>query len=428
MAFSSQITALLTQRGFIVVIIFRTLTLLILIQLLSGCNVVNILKLRNANNDIEPLWHTTENQFPIATDYIGEKVFVYGSINGVDGFKFMIDTGASFTFLFDTPKVVALKLAEGYKLNLGGWGDEQDSLGHQINMTSLRFSALEVKNFQGAFVKMSKTPYFASSEELIYDGVIGHDLLRHFVWTFDKQANQVTVANVPHAAKSNTQTLPFDTFMSKISIDGHIDFGNGHQIDHEFIIDTGSRHYFKLSSAYPENNEITLPSAQVTAADFGLNGKAEHQRVTLPQINLGDIQFNNIKTNIIKHDDEDELWVIGNAALNQFRTTVDYQTSNIYLEPYENQIFKSRYNLLGLEVRKLLSGNFIVRYVMPDLPAKKADFKVGDIITQVNGISAKNISKDQWLTISATPEKHEICRESFACKSVQTEHIKGYSN
>lgn len=409
---------------------FRTLiiSLSLITLMISGCNVVNILKLRNANNDVEPIWSHSDSKFAIDTDYIGEKVFIYGTINGVDGFKFMIDSGASFTYLLDTPKVIALNLPQGYELNLAGWGDEQDSLGHQTSMKSLKFGGLEVNDFQGAFLRMSKTRYFESADELIYDGIIGHDLLRHFVWTFDKKANQVSVANKPHIPQGETTALPFDTFMTKISIEGNIDFGNGHQIEHEFIIDTGSRHYFKLSSEYPKANDVKLPNGQVTAADFGLSGKAEHQRVTLPKITLGDILIKNIKTNIIENDDEDDYWVIGNATLNQFITTIDYQTSQIYLQTYQQQAFKSRYNLFGLEVRKLLSGNFLIRYVMPDLPAMASGFKVGDIITQVNGINAKDISKDKWLSLSATPGEYEICRQSLPCIKLQSQHIDGYSN
>lgn len=407
--------------------ISRVIFISLLMFVVSACEVINVLKLRNANNDIEPQWHSYNSQLLLVTDYIGEKVFIYGTINGVNGFKFMVDTGASFTYLFDTAKVKSLKLPIGYELNLSGWGDDQDSLGYQTSMKSLQLGKLQVNNFQGAFLKVSQTPYFINSQELIFDGVIGHDLLRHFAWTFDKKNNQVTVSNKPHVPKVNSQVLPFDTFMTKISIEGKIDFGQGHQKNHEFIIDTGSRHYFKLSSAYPESNQIKLPSAQVTAADFGLSGKAEHQRVTLPSIQLGNIKLNRIKTNIIVTDDEDDYWVIGNAALNQFITTIDYQTSKMYLLPYDGEHFISRYNLLGLETRKLLSGNFIVRFVMPNLPANIAGFQVGDIITSVNGKQAKNISKEHWLELSATPGRYSICQIGSQCKSIESKHIEGYS-
>jgi len=69
-----------------------------------------------------------------------------------------------------------------------------------------------------------------------------------------------------------------------------------------------------------------------------------------------------------------------------------------------------------------------VRYVMPELPAITSGFTAGDVITRVNGIDAKNISKDLWLSISATPGKYEICRESLPCENLESKHIKGYSN
>lgn len=406
---------------------FRVISAMLLILSLSGCNVINVLKLRYANDDVQPSWHTSKNEMPLKTDYIGEKVYVYGTINGVDGFKFLVDTGASFTVLFSTPKVLSLNLPKGNDLGLAGWGDDQKSVAHQITMDSMKFGEMEVGTFQGALIQASGTQYFLSSEELIYDGVIGHDLMRHFVWTFDKKAKQVTLANQPFSPSAHSQALPFDTFMSKISVQANIDFGNGHQIDHDVIIDTGSRHYFKLSSAYPESNEVVLPSAQVTAADFGLSGKAEHQRVTLPRLSLGDIELNRIRTNVIKADDEDDYWVIGNGVFNHFITTVDYQTSTLYLTPYENHTFTSRYNLLGMEVRKLLSGDFIVRYVMPDLPANRAGLKKGDIITMVNKVDAKHITKDKWLTLSNTPSTYDICLSSSHCVTLQSKHIEGYS-
>ncbi len=340
----------------------------------------------------------------------------------------MIDTGASFTYLLDTPKVIALDLPQGYELNLSCWGDEDDSLGYQTEMKTLKFGELEINDFQGAFLQMSKTRYFERPDELIFDGVIGHDLLRHFVWTFDKKTNQVSVANKPYQHEDVETELPFDVFMSKISVQGNIDFGDGNKVEHDFIIDTSSRHYFKLSAEYAKANNITLPNAQVTAADFGLSGKAEHQRVTLKQIDFGDIEINNIKTNIINSDDEDDYWIIGNAALNQFVTTIDYKSANIYLKPYKNYQAKSRYNLLGLEVRKLLSGDFQVRDVMPALPAMDSGFKAGDVITQVNGVSAEEISTDMWLSISAMPGSYEICLQTLSCKKVSSQHIQGYSN
>ena len=69
---------------------------------------------------------------------------------------------------------------------------------------------------------------------------------------------------------------------------------------------------------------------------------------------------------------------------------------------------------------------------MPSLPASQSGFKDGDIITQVNDIDAKDISKDQWLSLSATVGSYKICKEtnqkSTNCLNVKSKHIDGYSN
>ncbi|WP_119860414.1 aspartyl protease family protein [Pseudoalteromonas sp. MSK9-3] len=407
--------------------IIRTLIVITALIMMSGCNIINIFKLRSANDDVVPNWHSQFNQFDIKTDYIGEKTFIYGSINGVDNFKFLIDTGASFTILLDSPKVRALTLPKGYELQLGGWGDEEDSQSHQITMDSLKFGDLEVRQFHGAFIKTSKTRYFDRPDELIFDGVIGHDLLRHFSWTFNKKANQVSVSKHPFTPSKNTYAIPFDIFMSKLYVEGKVDFGDQHTTQQDIIIDTGSRHYLKLSAQYLENHKIPLPPAYVTGADIGLSGKTEHKRVSLPSVSFGKLTLPHIKTNLIENADEDDYWVIGNGIFNQFETTVDYFSKTLYLTPISNHKMTIRYNLMGLEVRKLLSGEFLVRYVMPNLPGEGAGIKAGDVITHLNTIPTKKISKDEWLTYSTHPATYTLCLENKACVELTSQHIPGYS-
>ena len=134
-----------------------------------------------------------------------------------------------------------------------------------------------------------------------------------------------------------------------------------------------------------------------------------------------------IKTNLIENVDEEDYWVIGNGIFNQFETTVDYFSETLYLTPISNHKMTIRYNLMGLEVRKLLSGEFLVRYVMPNLPGEGAGIKAGDVITHLNTIPTKKISKDEWLTYSTHPATYTLCLEHKACVELTSQHIPGYS-
>lgn len=408
---------------------FRVLISLGVVFSLMGCSIANQLRLRNSNDHLEPQWPADTKQVTLGTHYLGEKPYVDVTLNGVKGFKFLVDTGASITIVMDTPKVLALNLERGYDLALGGWGGEGKSPAFQTSVQTLGLSDIGFKAVNLAYIPTTTTKYFLDPAEAVYDGVLGHDVLRHFSWLFDKKENRIVISRDPYVAPENATAIEFDTFFSKIDVKGKINFGNGTIIDHEIIIDTGSRHYLKVASELIEGEEIELPGKTITAVDFGLSGRAVHQRVTVPQLELGDLKLENIKTNVIGDGLEDDFSVLGSALLNQFVSVIDYHSDKMYLIPYPNNSFKTKYNLLGLELRKLTSGNFIVRFVFPDMASANIDFKEGDIITSINGRLSHEISLSDWLEISAMEGEYTLCRERTKeqCFTVQSKQVVGYS-
>jgi len=413
-----------------------TLTLLCL----TGCGFTNMLRIRNANDDIVPIWKNNINKADLVAHYIGVKPYVEVSINGIDGFKFLIDTGATFSILQDSEKVKQLlDLEQGYSLSIHGWGDEGPSTAYQTKVKKVSLngvdSGVEFSDVTFAYIPLSDTKYFLDQDELIYDGILGHDILRHFSWTFDKQQNKIMISKSPYKTllKENSKviTIPFDTFLSKLSVESEIDFGQGQIIKQELIIDTGSRHYLKVDAAYIHNENIALPSPQITASDFGLSGQTIHPRVTVPKLRLSDLLLNNVKTNVIGSidGDGDDWWIVGSGLLSQFKSVIDYHSSKIYLIPYENSTYKSAYNLLGLELRKLHNGHFIVRYVFPQMASQTFDIKKGDIISQIDGQPTKDLSLEKWLGISDKAGKYLICRvrKQEKCFTIESKEIAGYS-
>jgi predicted aspartyl protease len=398
---------------------------LLLTMTLSGCNLINIAKLKYANDDLQPRWGSQQHIIALDTAYHGEKPYVFVDINGVKGFKMLIDTGASFTILQNTKKVKALKLPKGYELELNGWGDTKSSPSFKTDINLMNISGISLDNLSVAYLAITKSPYYLREDEAIYDGVIGHDILKHFSWHFDKKQNQVLVSNQAYRATTKDKSVSFDTFFSKISIPAKVTFNEHQTEDIDLIVDTGSRHYLKISSAYIEDYDIELPKAQVSSADFGLSGIALHQRVSVPQVTIIGINLTNVKTNIIVSNDED-FSVIGNAVFGQFVTVIDYFQDKIFLSP-NTDAFKSRYNLLGVELRKLRSGNFIVRYISPDLVLANTALKVGDEIIKINDVQAVDITHEQWLELTNTPGVYRLCLAGNSCLSVESKEVKGFS-
>ena len=407
----------------------RLICLIISIMLLSGCTFVNQLRLRNANDHLEPVWQKDKTESFLETNYDGEKPYVYATINGVEGFKFLVDTGASITILQDTEKVKTLNLERGYDLAIAGWGDEQDSPAFQSELVSLELDNAKFEKVNVAFMPVTKTKYYLRPDEAVFDGVLGHDVIKHFNWTFDKKNNQIIINSASLPVPESAFTLPIDIFFSKLYIDSTIDLGKQQQLEHELIIDTGSRHYLKINSLYLKKNQYQLPEPSITAADFGVSGRALHQRITVPKLNLGGLTMNNVKTNIIKSDEDDDFWIVGSALLNQYISIIDYQTNQLHLIEYPDSEYRTRYNLLGLELRKIISGEFVVRFVFPDIVSDSIDIKEGDLITSIDGIPSKEISLEKWLTITGSGGEHHICRKriEIVCSNLTAKQIDGYS-
>jgi predicted aspartyl protease len=395
---------------------------------LSSCSIVNSLRMMNANSEIKPIWKIAQRSKQILTAYyIGEKPYIKLRVNEQEELLFLIDTGASFTMLFDTPAVSQLQFEKGYSLDVAGWGEGENTPAYQTQLSKIEINDITFEKVDVAYIPLSTSQYYLTEDEAIFDGVIGHDLMKHFVWTFDKRNQTISLSAKSSPAQEKDVALPFKTSLSKISIPSTVYFNEQDSITRNIVIDSGSRHYMKMNTAYADQNDIKLPSASISAADFGMSGKAPHQRVTLPALQLGDLTLRNIKTNIIKSNDEDDWWILGSALLNQFVTIIDYPNQQFIIRPYADVEFKTRYNLAGLDLRKLRGGSLIVRYVYPQLPGEAASIKAGDVVSSINDKRTDRISEEDWLLMASKPDDFTLCFTTEVCKNFQTQEIKGYS-
>ncbi len=392
---------------------------------LSGCSVVNTLRMKSANDELSPIWPQGQTEHEFDAVYIGHKPYVHVTMDGQE-LLFLIDSGASFTMLFDTPKGRKVSVTKGFELAIAGWGQESKTPAYQAAVASIAFGDVVFNDLKVAYIPLSTTPYYHSEQEAIMDGVIGHDLMRHFAWTFDKKHGRITLNRESVLTSGDQWSVGFDTTFSKLNIPAKLNFNDQVSVERDIVIDTGSRHYLKLNTAFIANEQVTFP-ATVTAADFGLSGKVEHQRATIDSLSFGEHTFKRVKTNLIPSEDEDDWWVIGSALMNQYVSIIDYHSSQFALVPYSGGSFETQYNLAGLELRKLRNGHLIVRYVSPDFPASDAGIAVGDVIVSLNGIPSTDLTEEDWLAMADTPQSLSLCMLRKTCVSLPLEHIKGYS-
>ena len=410
----------------------KIVTVLLVLFSLTACEMANYFRLRHANDQNHPIWTADTSAVVLQTQYIGEKPHVRVSVNGQPDFLFLIDTGASLSILLNTPKVRALSLPQLYSLPLQGIGQQSKSQAFGTRVESLSLGGIQFQNFAMAYMPVSMTDYYLREDEALFDGILGHDVLRNYAWQFDKRGERVMVFNNNGDIPTNASTVTIDgeVALKRFFIQGSFHVSDNHVIEHELLVDTGSRSDMKVSSAYFVNRDIDISQPTVRAADFGLSGRHDHQRVTFPQLSLGDLALNDIKVNLMPTDDEDDFWLIGSALISNFVTVVDYPRQQMHFTPYASFPFRSRYNLVGLELRKIHSGNFVVRNVLPDMAAAQFDFDIGDEVVSINNVPAQEISLDDWLDISNGEGAVTVCRkrETTECMGMEKQHIRGYSD
>ncbi|MDK2594154.1 aspartyl protease family protein [Pseudoalteromonas obscura] len=405
----------------------KLLIILLGAMTLSGCSVANYIRLKYENDDIQPHWQAGQTTTKVDAQ-ISAKPYVYMSINGVHGFKMMIDTGASISILYDSKKVKALALKEGYSLELGGWGDGKNSLGFQTDVSEIQLGNVSFQGVSFAYLPVTESEYFLRADEAVFDGILGHDILKHFTWYIDSKAGSIEISREPYKPSEQDISIPMRVSLSKLYFDSEIDLGDNQTMSQELVLDTGSRHYFKLNNYHVRDLGYEFKGKTVTGSDFGLSGQTIHQRGTIPSLQVAGLELSNVKTNFIEGGDDGKS-VIGSSVLSHFNYVIDYHNLSLYLKPYKSVVFNARYNLLGLELRKLVSGAFVVRYVMPDMAAFGAGIKVGDEVLSFNGVEAHRLSQKDWIDVSATQGEHELCisRDNL-CFKLSADHVAGYSN
>ena len=299
------------------------------------------------NSEAKPVV-TNEGRIKLKSVFLEEKPYIYANVDGEE-LLFLLDTGASYLVLDDTPKTRKLKLKQGFDLSMGGWGEQERSKAFQTEVQRVDLGGVHFSNMKAAFLPVSKTHYYLREDEATKDGVIGHDIMRHFTWEIDAVNNEIFISQTKYQPEHGAQYLQLDEFFNKISVKGDLVISKNHIADGEFIVDTGSRHYVKISSTYAERNDVEIEATHVRAADFGLNGKVEHDRVTLPSLTFGDIKLNNVKVNLIPNDDDDDFWIIGNALMNQFKTVIDYKHEAFYPDTKKNLCYRLQLTWIRVE-------------------------------------------------------------------------------
>ena len=102
--------------------------------------------------------------------------------------------------------------------------------------------------------------------------------------------------------------------------------------------------------------------------------------------------------------------VVGAGFFKRFTVTFDYTRKQMWLEPnarlHERQLFDAS----GLEFRPTANGGYAVAAVIPGSPGAENDLRVGDLLLEIDGRSARELSLGDIKAVLSRPTGTAVLR------------------
>ncbi|MDP4290053.1 MAG: aspartyl protease family protein, partial [Bacteroidota bacterium] len=265
-------------------------------------------------------------------------------------------------------------------------------LGRSLNMLVLEEDYLLLKNYLGASIH----------------GILGTDLLLNLVLTIDYE-NHKLIFQTPQSFKPPRRAIgiPIMIHDNKPYILLPVTLLDGTKIDAKLLVDTGASHsllleLFSEPKIKIENNFIK------TILGRGLAGSIDGWIGRVKQMDVGNIAFKNVITFFTDTNSYNKNYVlagrngtIGGDLLGRFSVTIDYSRQMMYFERNVTYKLPFEFNMAGFDV--IGSGDYFdkieVVNVIDKSPAYEAGLRAGDIIRQINGISGKALSVNEFNNI-----------------------------
>jgi len=306
--------------------------------------------------------------------YRGNRIIIQARINGHDT-PFMLDTGAGATTV-DRAFARSIGLPEGMKIKAQGTGGVTEAelvSGITLQVGGMRFDKMTV-------AVMDLQPVARGVGRPI-NVILGREFFNSAVVSIDWAASTLKVTSPKSfTPPRDAVAIPLGTMGPFHTVP--VSIAGGPEIT--AMLDIGNNGTISLPRAYWEKRAdlANLPYAESRGG--GVGGLHRLRVVTLPEVEFGGRKFANVPAALGDADEHlaNRSANVGIGMLKQFRATLDFGRSRLYLAPgAEADWLRDRSGARA----DLVDGRLKVVFVSPASPAARAGLKVGDEIVSVDG-------------------------------------------
>jgi len=302
------------------------------------------------------------------------------------------DSNEKLTFVFDTggSTIIDKGLAKQLELKV----DSMQTPGQMIYTSrtkEINCDGLKVKDFNMSVMDFKNT--FELGNDAL-EGMIGPDFIRFFRTTIDYQNNQLVFENNDKSLKAETSEQHLLNMEIMMPYHPSIQMQIGDYFPIMGRIDTGLHYPIVLPLSFieqlPEEEQGKLISCRGYFAKWPFVDTHENYLYKCDEISIGDMILKDVGI-IFANFPFNNSALLGKDFLEQFVTTLDFPNRKVLMTETEESSKDILFST-GINVRKCDDDNFKIVGMWENSPADKAGVEIDDIIFEVNGKNATEIS------------------------------------
>lgn len=247
-----------------------------------------------------------------------------------------------------------------------------------VRVDSLRIGPLVFRDVAALQMNFKNSPTIDCT---VNGALIGASIIKLYCWQIDLERKKIIITDRPErldlagAVKLpvtfNTRQMPY--FTGKL---------NGH--DEKFMFDLGSSSLCILTPKTAANYTGKTPVIEVdNVASEGGNGvlKQTMKLFAADLLELGAIRLQKVPVFSLATVNEN---LIGNPILQNYRVTLDFPHSAIYLSPLSNAPYQPGLESFGFSL-KYENGQVVISNLYKGHAAERAGLRTGDVVSYANG-------------------------------------------
>ncbi len=328
-------------------------------------------------------------------------VLITAAVEGHKG-TFMLDTGAERSCL-DAAFAARLLSTSRSNENLREPVSADEANG--VLVTDFEIASFHLQNLPMLSIDL-RAKFLRAGVTI--DGILGTDVLRHFVVTIDLARGSSEFrrsGEVPHGARVVILQHTDGSYFVPVSFQG---------IQTRLLLDTGANLTSISSHAWSRITAQWHPQSTLDGIrSTGLPISA--QLALVPRVSIGRSVSRDLRVRVQPQTAEGLFsdihfdGILAADLLKNFLLTLDLARDKMYLTPNPNAQFDPYlYSTIGIQFAKDPDGPFTIMAVWNPSPAAMAGLKIGDLILGVNALDARQMSLDDLSRQVHGPEGTEV--------------------